>query len=158
MIVQKTSNKKRNIIIAAVILVILLAGAAAYLFFFKKTINITSYDDCIAAGNPQMDSFPPQCLTPNGKHFTDTHASITIEGTAVCLPHKNTDGPQTLECAVGVKTTNGKYYGISGDQDNKLAGVAGSDQKVRVSGIVENVGDSLYDITQLIAVKEITLL
>ncbi|HEU5121640.1 MAG TPA: hypothetical protein VFT59_02250 [Candidatus Saccharimonadales bacterium] len=159
MIMKPASNKKRNIIITICIaLVLLLAGAAAYFLYFKKTLNINSYEDCVAAGNPSMESSPPQCSTPDGKHFTDTNSQVTIEGTAVCLPHKNADGPQTMECAVGVKTDAGMYYGISGDKDNQLAGVAGSDQKVRVSGIVEKVNDSTYDITQLIAVKNIDIL
>ena len=38
----------------------------------------------------------------------------TITGKVVCLPKKG-DGPQTLECAFGVQSTNdGKYYGMRG--------------------------------------------
>lgn len=159
MIMKKPSNKKRNsIITVVVILVFLLAAAAAYFLYFKKTANITSYDECVAAGNPSLESSPPQCKTPDGKYFTDTNSSTTVEGTSVCLPHKNSSGPQTLECAVGIKAADGKYYGISGDKDHELSGVAGSDQKVKVTGIIEAINDSPYDITQLIAVKDIELL
>jgi hypothetical protein len=156
MIMTKTSNKKRNTIIAIIIIIGLLsAGAAAYFFYFKKTISINSYKECIAAGNPTMESFPPQCQTPDGKHFTDTNASTTVEGTAVCLPHKNSNSPQMLECAIGIKTTDNVYYGISGDKNHELSEIAGSDQKVKVTGTVENVTDSIYEITQLISVKHI---
>jgi hypothetical protein len=36
----------------------------------------------------------------------------TLTGEQVCLPHKDTSGPQTLECAIGLKTDVGEYYAI----------------------------------------------
>ena len=37
---------------------------------------------------------------------------IELRGTEICLPHKNQSGPQTLECAMGLKATDGKNYGL----------------------------------------------
>lgn len=37
---------------------------------------------------------------------------ISVKGTYTCLPHKNTDGPQTMECALGMKTDKGLYYAL----------------------------------------------
>lgn len=37
---------------------------------------------------------------------------ITVEGQYVCLPHKDTTGPQTEECALGIRTTEGTYYAL----------------------------------------------
>lgn len=36
----------------------------------------------------------------------------TLSGEYVCLPHVDTTGPQTAECASGIKTTSGEYYAI----------------------------------------------
>ncbi len=36
----------------------------------------------------------------------------TLTGVQVCLPHADTDGPQTLECALGMKTDAGEYYAL----------------------------------------------
>lgn len=36
----------------------------------------------------------------------------TLSGTQVCLPHADTEGPQTLECALGMKTDAGEYYAL----------------------------------------------
>ena len=36
----------------------------------------------------------------------------TIDGTYVCLPHKNTEGPQTLECAFGLRAKDGTHYAL----------------------------------------------
>lgn len=36
----------------------------------------------------------------------------TLSGEFVCLPHTDTSGPQTTECAFGLKTDSGEYYAI----------------------------------------------
>lgn len=36
----------------------------------------------------------------------------TLSGEYVCLPHIDTEGPQTDECAFGLKTDTGEYYGV----------------------------------------------
>lgn len=38
--------------------------------------------------------------------------ALTVEGTFTCLPHKDTSGPQTLECAIGLTTDDGKNYSL----------------------------------------------
>jgi hypothetical protein len=44
--------------------------------------------------------------------------SVTLDGTILCLPHKNTSGPQTEECAYGFKDDNGIYYSLRDDANN----------------------------------------
>lgn len=39
---------------------VLLAGCAK---------EITSYDECVAAGHPALKSYPGQCTTPDGQRF-----------------------------------------------------------------------------------------
>lgn len=34
----------------------------------------------------------------------------TLTGEVVCLPHKDTTGPTTLECALGMRTDAGEHY------------------------------------------------
>lgn len=36
----------------------------------------------------------------------------TLTGEMTCLPHADTKGPQTLECAIGMKTDVGEYYAL----------------------------------------------
>jgi len=48
-------------------------------FLYSTTINkdnnimdessITSFEECVAAGNPVKESYPEQCRTKGGKHF-----------------------------------------------------------------------------------------
>lgn len=36
----------------------------------------------------------------------------TLTGEYLCLPHVDQNGPQTLECALGLKTESGEYYAV----------------------------------------------
>ncbi len=40
---------------------------------------------------------------------------IIVEGDVVCLPHRDTSGPTTMECAYGLKDDAGRYYGLKTD-------------------------------------------
>lgn len=46
-------------------------------------------------------------------------SSITVKGELGCLPHRDSDGPKTLECAQGIKTASGDYYAVSGVIDGR---------------------------------------
>ncbi len=46
-----------------------------------KRINISSFEECKAAGYPIMESYPEQCKTPNGKYFTRLIREVPIEET-----------------------------------------------------------------------------
>mgnify|MGYP003575577841 CR=1 FL=1 len=54
----------------------------------------------------------PQVTTPPSSQ------EAVIEGEAVCLPHKITTGPQTMECAFGVKLDDGTYYGLKDSSES----------------------------------------
>lgn len=42
-----------------------------------------------------------------------TPQHVTLSGTYTCLPHMDTTGPQTEECAFGLKTDSGDYYAVN---------------------------------------------
>lgn len=80
--------------------------------------------------------------------------TISLEGEIVCLPHKNTDGPQTLECAAGLKTDEGKHYGLSSkDSASPLTAAAGSKKRATVNGVLEPASDDTYDIKGVVVVE-----
>ena len=55
------------------IFLIILAALAVIIFAHrpgtKPPVPISSFDDCVKAGYPVMQSYPPQCALPNGKFF-----------------------------------------------------------------------------------------
>ena len=75
-------------------------------------------------------------------------SGVTVKGQSMCLPHRNTTGPQTLECAQGLKTSDGTLYAIEGvvSRDNNNA--------VEASGtLVPASGKEKYAIAGTIIVK-----
>lgn len=42
-----------------------------------------------------------------------TPRNVTLSGTYECLPHLDTTGPQTMECAFGIRTDDGEYYAVN---------------------------------------------
>lgn len=42
-----------------------------------------------------------------------TPQQVTLSGAYVCLPHADTSGPQTEECAFGLQTDEGVYYAVN---------------------------------------------
>ena len=76
-------------------------------------------------------------LEPSTPAPTITPGDISVEGTIVCLPHKNTEGPQTLECAFGLRSDTGDHYGLRNlNQDRLIDGTLSVSTRVRVSGKV----------------------
>lgn len=120
---------KRKILITIGIVIILGAGGAAFYFsgLFDKVFN-------------PAPAQPVEQVT-------------TIKGQVVCLPHKNEDGPTTLECAIGLHSNDDKYYGLSGSTGSDLAGAAGSDKKVKVTGTLQEQASDKYKMSGIIAVK-----
>jgi hypothetical protein len=58
------------------IIIIALLGTIGLLFWIgiqqkgKSTAGVDSFDKCVAAGNPVMESYPEQCSV-NGKTYTN---------------------------------------------------------------------------------------
>ena len=53
-------------------------------------------------------------LTGSGVQQPDSAPlSITITGTYLCLPHLDTSGPQTEECAFGIQDDSGTFYAVN---------------------------------------------
>ena len=42
-----------------------------------------------------------------------TPQQMTLTGTYGCLPHLDTSGPQTMECAFGIQSDNGDWYAVN---------------------------------------------
>lgn len=120
---------QRTLIIIGVSIIIVCAGAAAFYFsgMFDKLFN-------------------PAPAQP-------VEQVITIEGQVVCLPVKDESAPHTLECAIGLHSTDDKYYGLSGTTGSELAGAAGSDKKAKVTGALQDQTNAKYKMNGIIAVK-----
>lgn len=60
----------------------------------------------------------------------------TLTGTHVCLPHADTDGPQTLECALGMKTDAGEYYALDFSLMSQMDPLLQTGERFRANGLI----------------------
>ena len=89
-----------------------------YQFAIPKSSLINTFEECVDAGNPVMESYPRQCRTPDGKHFVEEIVSsdecfidsdCTIE-TPICLRQKYTIADMAFS----------KYVCFSEEEGNKI--------------------------------------
>jgi len=67
-----------KLIILIVVILIIAAGIGAFFILQKSDLHepqveqITNFKDCANAGYPVLQTYPPQCTTPDGKKFTES--------------------------------------------------------------------------------------
>lgn len=132
---------KNDTIIISIILILLISAG---LYFYK----IKEY---------------PGLVDPELAGQTNEPQRITATGIYTCLPHKDTSGPQTLECATGIKAQEG-YYGLNFVLSSQTIPELKTGDKITVSGVFSPAGSSTlsnlnkYDILGVIAVTDSTII
>jgi hypothetical protein len=63
-----------------------------------------------------------------------TPGKASLQGEYVCLPHRDTKGPQTLECAFGMKAQDGNYYSLDMSAVTFPAGMINTGDMISVEG------------------------
>ena len=85
----------KNLIIIGVVIVILLIIFSSVFYFSKKSSlqAVASFEDCVNQGYPVMESYPRQCMTPDGRNFTEEVEEPTSTGKedliVVSIPRAN---------------------------------------------------------------------
>jgi hypothetical protein len=106
---------------------------------------------------------PSPTPTPNpSPSYLYVEEQITVKGKVVCLPHKKSEGPQTLECAYGLHADSGDYYGLDTIfyPDPMAIPNIPMDTSVTMTGLLklatdENELAKIYDVKGNIAVQTI---
>jgi len=60
---------------------------------------------------------------------------MTLTGAYLCLPHVDTSGPQTLECAFGLQTDDGLYYAIDFALMSQMPPALPTGARIRANGV-----------------------
>ncbi len=68
---QKFPVSKNNYLTYFLIFIAIISTLGG-LMTMSSTSSIDSFEECIAAGNPAMESYPRQCRTSDGKHFVES--------------------------------------------------------------------------------------
>jgi hypothetical protein len=72
----------------------------------------------------------------------------TLLGEYTCLPHRGVKPgePTTQECAIGIKTADGRYYALNMAAFSQPMGYLHPGDKIRISGLLSDIrqGDEMY--------------
>lgn len=85
---------------------------------------------------------------------------VSLTGTSVCLPHRDTSGPQTMECAFGLKTDDGSFYALDlslSSQD--ILSVTPMDERMAFSGTLvplDDIDERLWDTYDIVGQLRVT--
>lgn len=88
----------------------------------------------------------------------DNNSQVVKAGKIVCLPHKNSDGPHTLECAMGLHDDkDNTYYALKDEQSAQGQSLLNdvSDKRVEVTGIFTLRDDKTYDIVGEMTIEKL---
>ncbi len=95
--------------IFGIIVLVILASLGYYYFFNRASQKVT------------LDSTPQK---------------VTLSGTYLCLPHLDTSGPQTEECAFGLQTDEKVYYAVDFGQSTNAMEVFQSGSQIKAEGLI----------------------
>lgn len=145
----KTKHAKRSIIAIIIVAVIALAGVLAAVIWFAA--------DSGDQGAVHTDNNQSSTNQDNQGSTPANGETITVEGEYVCLP-KEGDGPQTLECALGLSAADGTYYALDFTQlmggDPTAAGAYNTGDQLRITGTYE-AHESIYLSEGVITVESV---
>jgi hypothetical protein len=95
----------------------------------------------------------PRAATAPVTSPTPTPDLQTYTGKVVCLSHKDSSGLQTAECALGILTAEGHYYGVQMASFTQLN--VGDTVAVKGAAVP---ADGNYDVTANIAAVKVTII
>ena len=114
-----------------VIGLIIVVGLGAYFLLPKNAQQpLPSLNDVVSSG--PLTEVPSPTNQPDG---IGGNNPTTLVGEYTCLPHKDTSGPQTMECAIGLKTHEDVYYAMDLSKVNNGIGVDTS-KRIKVTGLL----------------------
>ena len=88
---------------------------------------------------------------PQSREFATT-------GEAVCLPHRDSSGPATMECAIGLRDDQGQFYALR-DSDPAFRTIAGirTGIRIEVRGLFTERTDPKYQSVGVIEVASVSV-
>lgn len=110
----------KDIFIGAGIAIIIVVGASV--MFAGPKVRVPMRIETANSPAPAVGDDPPQ--------------QVTLEGEYTCLPHIDSSGPQTLECALGLKTDDGSYYALDTNLLSSLPPTLKTGDRLRANGIL----------------------
>ena len=116
-------------LISILLLVILVIGAYFVVTHWGGQTVIVQVPPSSSTGSTQPTTPTPS--TSNGEPYR-----ATLTGRYLCLPHVNPNGPQTLECALGMQTDSGTYFALDFNSASQNPPTLATGDRFTATGIV----------------------
>ena len=111
-----------------------LAGLVVWLWQKPGLSEINSFEDCVKAGYPVMESFPEQCKTPDGRTFINEkqnmESELKIEDLKIGEGAEAQNG-KTVTVNYTGKLENGKKFDSSYDRNQPFSFILGTGQVIQ---------------------------
>jgi hypothetical protein len=102
---MNTSTRNFLIVICLIVLCVVVGYLLTHPIIQTRVISTTTTSSTQTPSQTQTTT-----PLPTGPKYEPYRA--TLVGEYLCLPHTTTSGPQTLECALGMRTDDGRYYAV----------------------------------------------
>lgn len=136
-----------------------------WLFVLMLLVIVLAIASFMAAGGFKKDDNNSKSLVSLSDYVDkDTEKTekslITVSGTVVCLPIKDSNLPHNDLCVLGLKDTGDDYYRLQSisDDKNNVANKIKIGQKIEIVGEFFNENDDVYKIKGTIGVDSIKYL
>lgn len=103
-----SSLNPKNKILFVILVVLLVAGIVTFVVLRTPA----SQQQTIVIQPSQGADYQKESDQISIAVIASTTQQVTLKGVSVCLPHRDTSGPTTMECAIGIKTVDGNYYAL----------------------------------------------
>lgn len=149
----------QRVFLTLVIILLLFIGAGYYIINNQNNSGpvllpqgkVCEPDSLVCQDGTILKRQAPECNFPPCPSSESELSMITVTGRTICLPQKDADGPQTLECALGIETEDRKNYALNDPGWRFLIG-RGAGAKVEIEGRFRKSEDSKYDSAGIIEI------
>lgn len=126
-------NKKLLFFFFIAVVLVLLVG---FVYFGKGPNDVLSFNDCVSAGYPVMESYPRRCAVPNGQTFTEDIGNI-LEKTDLIRLSSPTPG-ETVSSPLSISGEARGYWFFEASAPVEILDSAG---KILGVGYVTTIGE-----------------
>lgn len=98
----------------------------------SRTSSVSNFDECVAAGNPVMESYPEQCMTRDGRNFVnEKQVVLPINTISMCYRyfHETDRGlfdQAWLKMEIAGDQLTGEYQYLPAEKDKKVGEFTGT--------------------------------
>jgi hypothetical protein len=126
------ARARKQFLFAVSLLVVAVAGYLVTRSYMPQDVAPSNATSTEATSTQPSATTTPESVSPPAV------GEQTLEGEYVCLPHRDTGGPQTLECALGLKADDGNHYALSTQSAPNWSSIATTPTgtRIRVAGHV----------------------